>query len=115
MRLVGNSPGTVEPFEPFIAQTAGKGKWEVGAGLVPAQPRATTRVAPTGGGFMKQTSSLSPITSVLSQKFGRAWGGSSGRSRCFAGSGGTRARACARWASGRVGHAQSAAVVLAAA
>src|SRR2546427_188843 len=33
----------------------------VGAGLVPAQPRATTRVAPTGGVFMKQTSGV-PLT-----------------------------------------------------
>src|SRR5262245_13538089 len=29
MRLVGNSPGTVEPFEPLIAHIAGKEKREV--------------------------------------------------------------------------------------
>jgi hypothetical protein len=29
MRLAGDSPGTVEPFDPFIAHRAGKGKPEV--------------------------------------------------------------------------------------
>ena len=29
MRLAGDGPGTLEPFEPFIAQMAGKGKQQV--------------------------------------------------------------------------------------